>query len=109
VSLALNSATAIYLTAYVLVAQRRSMWLSISLASVMWLAAVLVLSPIRWAAWRPLGATVGDFFDKPVDSGGLNLSRPIASAVIAAFIIICLVVLPQRAGQHPIRPVSATS
>jgi len=30
-SLALNSATAIYLTAYVLIAQRRSMWLSISL------------------------------------------------------------------------------
>jgi uncharacterized membrane-anchored protein len=57
-----------------------------------------------WAAFiltRPLGATVGDFLDKPVDSGGLNFSRPIASAIIAAFIIICLLVLPQRAGQHP--------
>jgi uncharacterized membrane-anchored protein len=65
-----------------------------------------------WAAFiltRPLGATVGDFLDKPVDSGGLNLSRPIASAVIAAFIIICLLVLPQRAGQHPSPPVSAAS
>ncbi len=31
-SLALNSATAIYLTAYVLIAQRHSMWFSISLA-----------------------------------------------------------------------------
>src|SRR6202045_2594559 len=50
-SLALNSATAIYLTAYVLITQRRSMWLSISLAFVMWLAAVLVLSPVQWAAW----------------------------------------------------------
>jgi len=50
-SLALNSATAIYLTAYVLIAQRNSMWLSISLAFVMWLAAVLVLSPVQWAAW----------------------------------------------------------
>ncbi len=50
-SLALNSATAIYLTAYVLIAQRHSMWLSISLAFVMWLAAVLVLSPVQWAAW----------------------------------------------------------
>src|SRR6266403_2850068 len=50
-SLALNSATAIYLTAYVLIAQRRSMWLSISLAFVMWLAAGLVLSPVQWAAW----------------------------------------------------------
>jgi uncharacterized membrane-anchored protein len=57
-----------------------------------------------WAAFiltRPLGATVGDFLDKPVDSGGLNFSRPIASAIIGAFIIICLLVLPQRAGQHP--------
>jgi uncharacterized membrane-anchored protein len=60
-----------------------------------------------WAAFiltRPLGATVGDFLDKPVDSGGLNFSRPIASAIIGAFIIICLLVLPQRAGQHPGQP-----
>ena len=57
-----------------------------------------------WAAFiltRPLGATVGDFLDKPVSDGGLALSRPIASAVIAAFIIACLLILPQRAGQHP--------
>ncbi len=57
-----------------------------------------------WAAFiltRPLGATVGDFLDKPVASGGLNFSRPIASAIIAAFIIICLLMLPQRAGRHP--------
>jgi uncharacterized membrane-anchored protein len=50
---------------------------------------------------RPLGATVGDFLDKPVNQGGLALSRPIASAVIAAFIIGCLLILPQRAGSHP--------
>ncbi len=57
-----------------------------------------------WAAFiltRPLGATVGDFLDKPVDSGGLNFSRPIASAIIATFIVLCILVLPQRAGQHP--------
>lgn len=57
-----------------------------------------------WAAFiltRPLGATVGDFLDKPVADGGLALSRPIASAVIAAFIIGCLLILPQRAGSHP--------
>ena len=42
-----------------------------------------------WAAFivtRPLGATVGDVLDKPVNEGGLALSRPIASAVIAALI-----------------------
>jgi uncharacterized membrane-anchored protein len=57
-----------------------------------------------WAAFiltRPLGATVGDFLDKPVSDGGLALSRPIASAVIGAFIIVCLLILPQRAGHHP--------
>jgi uncharacterized membrane-anchored protein len=57
-----------------------------------------------WAAFiltRPLGATVGDFLDKPLDQGGLALSRPIASAVIAGFILLCLCVLPQRAGRHP--------
>ena len=35
-----------------------------------------------WAAFiltRPLGATVGDFLDKPLNDGGLALSRPIAS------------------------------
>jgi uncharacterized membrane-anchored protein len=56
-----------------------------------------------WAAFiltRPLGATVGDFLDKPVSDGGLALSRPLASAVIAAFIIVCILVLPQRAGTH---------
>jgi uncharacterized membrane-anchored protein len=57
-----------------------------------------------WAAFiltRPLGATVGDFLDKPVANGGLALSRPLASAVLAAFILICLFILPQRAGRHP--------
>lgn len=57
-----------------------------------------------WTAFiltRPLGATVGDFLDKPVSDGGLALSRPLASAVIAAFIVICVLVLPQRAGRHP--------
>jgi uncharacterized membrane-anchored protein len=57
-----------------------------------------------WAAFiltRPLGATVGDFLDKPVADGGLALSRPIASGVIAFFIVLCLLLLPQRAGRHP--------
>jgi uncharacterized membrane-anchored protein len=57
-----------------------------------------------WAAFilsRPLGATLGDYLDKPVSDGGLSLSRPLASAVIAGFIILCLFVLPQRAGRRP--------
>jgi uncharacterized membrane-anchored protein len=57
-----------------------------------------------WLFWlafiltRPLGATVGDFLDKPLDHGGLNFSRPIASLVLTAAILVLLFMLPQRAG-----------
>ncbi len=57
-----------------------------------------------WAAFiltRPLGAAVGDFLDKPVAKGGLDFSRPLASAVLAAAILALILVLPQRAGQYP--------
>ncbi|MEO8629493.1 MAG: hypothetical protein ABI612_15540 [Betaproteobacteria bacterium] len=53
-----------------------------------------------WAAFiltRPLGATLGDLLDKPHDHGGLALSRYTASAVIAVFIVACLLCWPQRA------------
>ena len=57
-----------------------------------------------WAAFiltRPLGATVGDFLDKPVAKGGLELSRPVASVVLAVAIIMLILLLPQRAGSDP--------
>jgi uncharacterized membrane-anchored protein len=60
-----------------------------------------------WAAFiltRPLGATVGDFLDKPVAKGGLEWSRPLASAVLAVVIILLILILPQRAGHHPGQP-----
>ena len=60
-----------------------------------------------WAAFiltRPLGATVGDFLDKPVAKGGLEWSRPLASAVLAIVIIALIIILPQRPGHHPGRP-----
>ena len=56
-----------------------------------------------WTAFiltRPFGATAGDFLDKPVSDGGLNISRPMASLLIAVFIIVCILVFPQRAGSH---------
>lgn len=42
-----------------------------------------------------------DFLDKPVSHGGLDLSRPLASAVIAAIIVVLLILLPQRPGRNP--------
>jgi uncharacterized membrane-anchored protein len=71
------------------------LWTNISRVLLFWAAFILT---------RPFGATVGDFLDKPVSAGGLNFSRPLASAVIAAFIVVCLFILPQRAGRHPGTP-----
>lgn len=61
-------------------------------------------SLLFWAAFiltRPLGATIGDFLDKPLEHGGLAISRPLASSVIAAVMITLLLLLPQKAGTHP--------
>src|SRR5262249_53056262 len=72
--------------------------LAIIVALYLWTNPSRVL--LFWAAFiltRPLGATVGDFLDKPMNDGGLALSRPLASAVIGAFIVLCLLILPQRA------------
>ena len=68
------------------------LWTNVSRVLLFWTAFILT---------RPFGATVGDFLDKPVSAGGLNFSRPLASAIIAAFIVACLFILPQRAGRHP--------
>ena len=54
---------------------------------------------LLWAAFiltRPLGATLGDFFDKPLDKGGLAFSRPLASLVLAVAIVLLIALLPQR-------------
>ena len=63
-------------------------WTNISRTFLFWTAFILT---------RPLGATVGDFLDKPLDHGGLALSRYTASAVLVAFIIACVIFLPQKA------------
>jgi len=67
-------------------------WTNVSRVALFWAAFILT---------RPLGATVGDFLDKPVRQGGLALSRPLATAALAVFIVACVVILPQRAGRHP--------
>ena len=55
-----------------------------------------------WAAFiltRPLGATLGDILTKPLDHGGLNLSRFTSSYVIAAFMIICILATSRKSAQ----------
>jgi uncharacterized membrane-anchored protein len=74
-------------------------WTNVSRVGLFWAAFILT---------RPLGATVGDFLDKPLNAGGLAWSRPLASAVIGAFIIVCILTLPQSAGTHPGQRQSST-
>lgn len=61
----------------------------VSRVALFWLAFILT---------RPLGATVGDLLDKPVDHGGLDFSRPLASLVLTAAILLLVLLLPQRAA-----------
>jgi len=56
-----------------------------------------------WAAFvltRPLGAVLGDFLDKPLDHGGLALSRYSASLVLLAAMVLLIAFLPQRAAER---------
>ncbi|MGH8082142.1 MAG: COG4705 family protein [Lysobacter sp.] len=55
-----------------------------------------------WAAFiltRPLGAVVGDFLDKPLAKGGLELSRYSASLALIAAIVALIWIFPQRPAQ----------
>jgi uncharacterized membrane-anchored protein len=66
-------------------------WTTISRTLLFWAAFILT---------RPLGAVVGDFLDKPLDVGGLALSRYTASAVLLVFIGACILFFPQRAAKQ---------
>ena len=65
-------------------------WSTVSRTLLFWVAFILT---------RPLGAVVGDFLDKPLDAGGLALSRYTASTVLLMFIVLCLLIFPQRASE----------
>jgi uncharacterized membrane-anchored protein len=67
-------------------------WTNVSRTVLFWIAFVLT---------RPLGATVGDFLDKPLDHGGLALSRYAASISLAAVMVLLILLVPQRSGRHP--------
>ena len=65
-------------------------WTSVSHTLLFWAAFILT---------RPLGAVVGDFLDKPLNAGGLALSRYSASAALFAFILISILLFKQRAAK----------
>lgn len=63
---------------------------AVSKALLFWFAFVLT---------RPLGAVVGDFLDKPIADGGLELSRYMATGALFAAIFLLILILPQRAAE----------
>jgi uncharacterized membrane-anchored protein len=65
-------------------------WTTLSRAWLFWMAFILT---------RPLGATIGDFLDKPLADGGLAVSRPVASLIIAVLMMIGIVAFGRRAAQ----------
>lgn len=62
-------------------------WTKISRTLLFWAAFVLT---------RPLGAVLGDFLDKPISHGGLDLSRFGASFVLLVFIVACLIIFKPK-------------
>ena len=66
-------------------------WTKISRITLFWFAFILT---------RPLGAVVGDFLDKPINAGGLALSRYSASAALLVFIVACILIFEQRAAKQ---------
>lgn len=67
-------------------------WTHISRTLLFWSAFVLT---------RPLGAVMGDFLDKPLTSGGLDLSRFTASAVLLIAILSCIYFAKRRGHVEP--------
>jgi uncharacterized membrane-anchored protein len=56
-----------------------------------------------WAAFiltRPLGPTLANSLDKPAASGGLGISDITISAFLTILMVICVLVIPRRAGKH---------
>lgn len=75
----------------------------IVVVALLWLWPRVSRTALFWAAFiltRPLGATLGDLLDKPGAQGGLQFSRFYASGILFAFIIVCIVLIPQRAARR---------
>lgn len=68
------------------------LWTAVSRTALFWAAFILT---------RPLGAVVGDFLDKPLASGGLELSRYSASLALAAIMLVLMFGFAQRPALKP--------
>ncbi|MCJ2049137.1 hypothetical protein [Methylobacterium sp. J-070] len=77
----------------------------LAVIAVLYVRTTVSRTALFWAAFiltRPLGATVANSLDKPAAQGGLALSDLTISAVLAAVMVACVLLVPQRAGRHPV-------
>ncbi len=77
----------------------------LALIAAAWFYTKMSRTALFWAAFiltRPLGATLGDLLDKPVEKGGYDIGRFWISAALAALIAACIFFLPQKASGHPV-------
>ena len=75
---------------------------ALAVIAVLWFRTRLSRTALFWAAFvltRPLGATLGDYLDKPTAQGGLELSRLPASLALLVFLVLCIALFPQRAAR----------
>jgi uncharacterized membrane-anchored protein len=76
---------------------------ALALLAILYFATSLNRVALFWAAFiltRPLGATLGDFLDKPIATGGLELSRPIATLALTIAMVALILLVPQRPASH---------
>ena len=79
-------------------------FLLLAVVAVLYFFTKISRTVLFWVAFiltRPLGASLGDLLTKPYAQHGLNLSRYTSSAVIAVLMIVCIMLFPQKAGEHP--------
>jgi len=63
---------------------------TLAVLAALYFSTKLSRTALVWGAFvltRPLGAVVGDFFDKPAEEGGLELNRFLASGLLLALIV----------------------
>jgi uncharacterized membrane-anchored protein len=76
---------------------------ALAVLAVLYFATSVSRTALFWAAFvltRPLGAVVGDFFDKPAEDGGLEMNRFVASGLLLAFMIVLMLVFRQRPAEE---------
>jgi uncharacterized membrane-anchored protein len=74
-----------------------------AIAAAYYLTTTFSYTLLFWSAFiltRPLGAVVGDFLDKPVSKGGLELSRYSASAALLVLMMSCILIFAQKPAKQ---------